>query len=93
MNINRIAESDGGGKESVNINTSHLSGTLFAGQELFQALCIHNLILSILQPPEVGTKSPVLQMRKGSLAVLRSLWPRLEKEFNLTLAPSLIGAA
>lgn len=66
MNINRIAESDGEDEESVNINTSHLSGSFFPGQELFQALCIHDLILSILQPPEVGTKSPVLQMRKGS---------------------------
>ena len=65
-------------EESANINTSHLSGTFFAGQELFQVLCIHDLISSIIQPPEVSIKSPVLQMRKGSLIALRSLWPRLE---------------
>ena len=56
-------------------------------------LYIHDLILSIIQPPEVGTRSPVLQMRKRSLTALRSLLQRLELEFKLSLAPCLTGAA
>lgn len=40
---------------------------------LFDVLCIHDLIYFLLQPLKVGTRSPVLQRRKGSLRALRSL--------------------